>query len=217
MRRLSNMIIVFSDTEINHKAVDALLAKQPQQIGFLKDISFETPLVMAPSDKTLTILDLNANGHLQKLYSPTIMVQQLDKIGLLAQVDTIQFLVSDVVASHSMSAFATAICRALIRQKPEATLSVRVPADFLTYSLILPPNHPDGDWAFYSCKSIPELESPAEKQAIEFYQSKMNQVFEGPIEALLLNPNYGYSLQETKEIYGIDGDRNFDQKLNTIL
>ena len=202
------MIIVFSNTVINQRAVAALLAKKYQHVFSLEDISSRTvtPLVIDPEDDTLTIIDLNANGNLQKLYAPHTMAQRLENIGVLEHISAIQLLISDIVPEKSMQGFATDLSRELVALNPETTIMIRVPADLVDCMLIIPPEIPEGDWNLYSGSSTDIENAPSKEGAVDFYKSKMTLIFSGTLEAAFQNPDYEFSSQSTREIYGKELD-----------
>ncbi len=202
------MIIVFSNTVINQRAVAALLAKKSQHVFSLEDIASRAPnpLFIDPEDDTLTIIDLNANGNLQRLYAPRIMAQRLNTIGVLEHINTIQLLISDIMPEKSMQGFATDLSRKLVALKPETTITVRVPADFLNCTLILPPESPQETWSLYSCSSDDIKNAPSKEGAVDFYKSHMSPIFSGTLEAAFQNPDYEFSSQSTRQIYGKNED-----------
>lgn len=193
------MIIVYSNTPINQQAVAALLFQSPQKVFSLEDISSRAsnPLIMDSDDKVLTIIDLNANGNLQKLYSPKIMAQRLQELGFLEHIETIQLLVSDIYPQKPMLGFATDLSRALVNLNPQTHLEVKVPADVFECMLITPPEEPNGDWRLYAAK-------PAEIKGtlVEDYTAKMHLKFSGALEEVLHNPDYTVTAERTRKIYG---------------
>lgn len=202
------MIIIFSDTDINHRAEAALLAKNPQHTFTLEDISTRAtaPLDIDPEDDTLSIIDLNANGNLQKMYAPEVMARRLDTVGLLDNIQIIQLLVSDIVPAKSMLGFATELSRSLIKHKPEANIKVRVLAEVMACTLIEPPQMPQENWTLYTGSKASVKNPPSKEGAAEYYKSNMTLLSTGAIEEIFQNPDYEISPERVRATYGTGED-----------
>ncbi len=188
------MIIVFSEAgELNQRAVKALVAKRPQEIYSLESISnrAKSPLFIDPTDTTLTIIELNANGNMQEKFSPKIMTQRLQLAGILAPVCTIQLLISDVSKKKSLLTFATELSEALQIIKPNSDITVRVLRRPEQCTLIEPPaaEEPDGDWTIY-IGAHPTGVQPSKEGAFQYYQEKLTPLYIGDIEKALQAPEY---------------------------
>ena len=211
----TTMIIIFSDTDINRRAEAALLANTAQQTFTLEDISTRAtaPLDIDPDDDTLSIIDLNANGNLQKMYAPDVMARRLYAVGLLEHITTIQLLVSDIEPTKSMLAFATELSRSLMKQNPEANIKVRVLAEVMACTLIEPPQMPQENWTLYTGSNASIKNPPSKEGAAEYYKSKMTPLFTGAIEEIFQNRDYEISPEKIRATYGTGEDS--EEELNS--
>lgn len=205
------MIIKLSDTPINQRAILALLAKVPDQIQLsFQDLTLSriNPLAIDPQDRTLTVVDLNANGNLQILYSARVMAQKLTTSGLLAHIDTIQLLASDIISNRSLLGFATDLSQQILIANRDAMITIRAPADLTDATLIEPPEEPMGKWTMYSAASVTEpiRPLPDAQAAFEFYRAQMNPkpIFQGDIEVQLKKKQYEISPQTVRATYETD-------------
>lgn len=197
------MIIIFSNSAINQNAQDALLAVQDQHVFSLEDISkhAQKPLDIMPKDAILTILELNANGNVQKLYSPHVLARRLYSLGFLDHIDTIQLLLSDIIPEKSMLAFANELSYAIIVQKSDSNIAIRVPASMNQCTLIQPPTDSDENWKLYTI-SPSKIKHPSSKDgAFHFYQDQMGLSYTGSIAEILENPIYTISAEKVKKTY----------------
>lgn len=195
------MIIVFSSSsEINQRAADALVAKCPQRVFESKDISnqaTETPQI-DPNDDTITIIDLRADGNIQKNYSAKELAERLKGFSFLDNVTMVQLLISDVVADKSLLGYGTRFSETLIEVAPERNITVCAPGDVVHCTLIEPPEEPDGNWTIYTgpyptgCQ--PNFES---------YKSRLRLTFNGAIEEALKNPAYVINSETVRTKLGI--------------
>ncbi len=215
------MIIKLSDTPINQRAIRALLVKTPNQIQLsFQDLTSSriNPLVIDPQDRTLTVVDLNANGNLQTLYAPGVMAKKLTASGLLAHITTIQLLASDIVPNRSLLGFATALSQHLLVENPDAMITIRVPADLIEATLIEPPEDSTGKWTMYSADRViaPTQVLPNAQAAFDFYRAQMKPklLFQGDIEVQLKKKQYEISPQTVRTTYETDSSStSFDLKL----
>lgn len=193
------MIIVFSSSAINHKAAEALIAKHPQSVFALNDISNHAgeALRIDPQDDTIKILDLSANGNMQNYYSPMVMAERLYDCALLDNVKTIQLLISDVVVDHSLLGYGTSLSQALITVAPECDITVCAPGDVTNCTLIEPPGEPDGKWTIFS-GAYPKEKPPNKQESFQFYKARLTPSFRGDIEEVLENPAYVISAEAVR-------------------
>lgn len=198
------MIIVFFSSDINDRAAEALMAKRPQKVFALKDISnraTETPQI-DPNDDTITIIDLRANGMIQNNYSPTVMAERLYNLSFLDNVTMIQLLISDVAADKSLLGYGTSLSEALIEIAPERNITVCAPGDIVHCTLIEPPEEPEGKWMIYT-GPYPTGRPPIERESFEFYKSGLLPTFNGAIEDALKNPAYAISPETVRTKLGM--------------
>ena len=212
------MIIIFSNAEINRKAKEALLATREQQVFSLEDLSghAQNPLDIDVEDKTLTIVELSANGNLQKLYAPTILAKRLHFLGFLNHIDRIQLLISDVIPEKSLLEFATALSFGIIMKNPQTNIAIQVPAEVTHCSLIEPPDDGNEDWKLYQIAQS-EIAHPASRDgAFAYYKDQMEMVYTGSIEAVLENPAHIISAEKVRNTYSeypISDESGIDLKL----
>ena len=204
------MIILFSDTELNQRAVRALLAKKSQSLFSLKVLSTNSTnsLAIDPLDDTLTIIDLNANGRFQELYAPQILAQQLVNVGFLNHVQTIQLLVSDIERGSSMWGYATDLGKALIKHKPDSNIIILAPGDLTKCVVIEPPQISNDAWTVYM-GSYSLIKNPPQIDVLEFYKTKLTPVLTDDMDVILQNPDYKFSLQTIQATEGSDDEFTF--------
>ena len=146
------MIITFS-YDINTKKASEIIASEHKQ-SVLDYFGLPTDMVCDPSDNTLILLDLSADGKTQSSIEPWLIVEDLYTNNLLRHITSIQIIMSDVSPSMPITGFAWEICKKIIEISPDSQISVSFssnPDDSPT--LIEPPNSADGEWTIYS---IPE-------------------------------------------------------------
>ena len=192
------MIIKFRNNQINQRAIDSLLSERPQEVFDYHDFPEDIDFSLNEADDTLILLDLTANGVVQSLLAPEIIVEELSDHGFLSHVKEIKILISDTLSSQPISVFSWELCQKLIEFKHGSSISITyVGENDGSSTLIEPPIDSDPNWIvhvlpFEECEAInltEELEPPEtsykQKDYFGFFKSKMpNILFKGNISAL---------------------------------
>jgi hypothetical protein len=138
------MIILMSSDLVNLEAAKLLKASViGESICTFPDINLREN-----KDKEITLIDLNADGAFQALWTPEILATQLISHGLNNRVQTINLLISDMDINRSMFTFAQYFCNSL--QQQGISVQVQIVADLSYITFINPPTSEDKKWQIYS-------------------------------------------------------------------
>lgn len=142
-------------SELTDKVIEKLKAQKNEKecVGYYDD-----SLGKSESNNAY-ILDVEADGKFQKIFSPEILAEQLKSKDLPDNINTIILLVSDVLPEdHSLSVYASELNYRLKREF-NRDIAIKIISD-LNYpmTLLCPPESKDGKWQVCGFKAI-DLES----------------------------------------------------------
>lgn len=156
------MKILMADTALNRQASESLGKISQQQIYPEVDLQ--------ACGEELSIIDLEADGSFQDLFSPEALVDFLLKNGLNHELKVINLLVSDVSHKDNLICYATELTKILADRGYR--VSVRVPTE-LNYAatLLCPPAKSEQPWQVYG---IPQQSYPQLMQSAKQITTELN-------------------------------------------
>lgn len=195
------MIITFS-YDINTKNAAKILTSKLNQ-SVLDYFNLPPDMVCDPSDNTLILLDLSADGKTQSSIAPWLIVEDLNAHSILQYINSVQIIISDVSPSMPITGFAWELCKEIVKASHDSQLSVSFSANLDdSPTLIEPPSSTEGKWIIYNIPvSIIKASAPGIKQ-FGFYKTNATEMaLEDDINKRLTDGEHTIHLDTVRTTY----------------
>jgi hypothetical protein len=193
------MIIFINKTKIDLAAAKDLALHSNEKIGLYIETDFS-----AITDDSITIVDLTGNGEFQNVFAPSAITKTLLQCGLSDSVKTINFIISDVDVTQSISSYGNQVAYEFLKYGREISTYVSADQNFIQ-TCIIPPMNESKTWKVYGY-AYDNLRSKIDKPYTSFtYEdfiklSECKIIWEGNNFHEWLNDSY--RLTDNRERYG---------------